>query len=230
MKNLAVITARGGSKRIPRKNIKIFFNRPIIAYAIEACMDSGVFKEVMVSTDDPEIAEISRKYKAKVPFIRSVKTSNDTASTYDVLEEVVLEYKKLGQEFDNVCSVYPCVPFLTGKILREAYNKFIKYKVDALVPVVKFSYPIQLAFRVENNILKYACPEFEKCRSQDLEPMYHDAGMFCFVKIRALLNEKTLICRNSTYFEIKETRVQDIDTVEDWEMLELKYKILNKLK
>ena len=230
MKNLAIITARGGSKRIPKKNIKNFFNKPIIAYAIEACLSSNIFKEVMVSTEDKEIAEISSKYMAKVPFMRSGKTSNDFTSTYDVLEEVVLEYKKLDKEFDNVCCVYPCVPFLTGKILKKAYDKFIRYKANALIPVVKFSYPIQRSLRIENNILKYVYPEFEKSRSQDLEPMFHDVGMFYFIKTKTLLSEKTLVCKNSTYFKMKVTQIQDIDSIEDWEMAELKYKIINKIK
>ena len=230
MKNLAIIPARGGSKRIPKKNIKLFFNKPIIAYAIEACLNSNIFKEVMVSTDDKEIAEISSKYMAKVPFMRSEKTSNDFASTEDVLEEVVSEYKKLDKEFDNLCCVYPCVPFLTGKILKEAYSKFINYKADALIPVVKFSYPIQRSFRIENNILKHAYPEFENFRSQELEPMFHDVGMFYFIKTKALLSEKTLVCKNNTYFEMKETQIQDIDSIEDWGMVELKYKIINRMK
>ena len=230
MKNLAIIPARGGSKRIPKKNIKLFFNKPIIAYAIEACLNSNIFKEVMVSTDDKEIAEISRKHMAKVPFMRSEKTSNDFAATEDVVEEVVLEYKKLDKEFDNVCCVYPCVPLLTGKILKEAYDKFINCKVDSLLPVAKFTFPIQRSYRIENNILKYAYPEFSEFRSQDLEPMFHDVGMFYFIKTKALLSEKTFYCKNNTYFEMEETKIQDIDLVKDWEMLELKYKIINEMK
>ena len=124
--NIAIITARGGSKRIPRKNIKNFMGKPMLAYAISAAIDSGVFVEVMVSTDDSEIADIAVKYGAEVPFMRSEKTSNDFATTADVLYEVKEEYKKLGKEFDTICCIYPCVPFLTGKILRDAYETFKK--------------------------------------------------------------------------------------------------------
>ena len=220
MTNIAIITARGGSKRIPRKNIKEFMGKPMIAYAIQAALDSNIFDEVMVSTDDNEIAEIAKKYGAKVPFMRSEKTANDFATTSDVLEEVKEEYKKRGKVFDTVCCIYPCVPFLTEDILKNAYLKFKDSDAERLTPVVKFSFPIQRAFKVnKDGLLEYREPENASKRSQDLEPMYHDVGMFYFYKADKINSQY------SAMYEMDETAIQDIDTIDDWQMAEMKYKI-----
>lgn len=229
MKNIAIITARGGSKRIPRKNIKKFLGKPMISYAINACLESNIFDEVMVSTDDDEIANIALAYGAKIPFMRNHETSGDFATTYDVLEEVILKYRKLDKNFSTICCVYPCVPFLTSTILKTAYTKFQEKEYNFLVPIVKFSYPIQRAFRMEKECLKYNQEEYIKMRSQDLEPMYHDVGMFYFATINKMLVDKTLVGEKTTYYEMKEIEVQDIDTEDDWKMAELKYKILHNL-
>ncbi len=224
MKNIAIITARGGSKRIPRKNIKEFMGKPMLAYAIDAAKQAGIFEEIMVSTDDLEIAEIAQKYGAKVPFMRSEKTANDYATTYDVLKEVISEYKKLGHEFDNICCIYPCVPFLTGEILHTAFDEFIKSGADRLTPVVKYSFPIQRAFKVnKEGFLEYREPENASKRSQDLEPMYHDVGMFYFYKYNKLDSQKIAM------YEMDESSIQDIDTEDDWKMAELKYKVLRNV-
>lgn len=221
---LAIITARGGSKRIPRKNIKEFMGKPMIAYAIDAALNSGIFEEVMVSTDDFEIAEISKKYGAQVPFMRSEKTSNDFAVTKDVILEVVDEYKKRGKEFDSICCIYPCVPFLTGEILKDAYAKFKKSSADRLTPVVRFSFPIQRAFKVnKEGFLEYREPEHEFTRSQDLEPMFHDVGMFYFYKYGKITSNQILP------YELDEQIVQDIDNESDWQMAEMKYKVLHNV-
>ena len=224
MKNIAIITARGGSKRIPRKNIKEFMGKPMLAYAIDAAKQAGIFEEIMVSTDVLEIAEIAQKYGAKVPFMRSEKTANDYATTYDVLKEVISEYKKLGHEFDNICCIYPCVPFLTGEILHTAFDEFIKSGADRLTPVVKYSFPIQRAFKVnKEGFLEYREPENASKRSQDLEPMYHDVGMFYFYKYNKLDSQKIAM------YEMDESSIQDIDTEDDWKMAELKYKVLRNV-
>lgn len=223
MNTIAIITARGGSKRIPRKNIKNFMGKPMLAYAIEAALSSGIFDEVMVSTDDEEIAAIARQHGAKVPFMRSEATSNDFATTYDVLVEVLDEYGKRGQHFDNICCIYPCVPFLTGDILKQAGEKFFLSGADRLTPVVRFSFPIQRAFRVnENGLLVFREPEHAASRSQDLEPMYHDVGMFYFYKVDQLQSASALM------YEMDESCIQDIDTEEDWKMAEIKYQLLRK--
>lgn len=152
-KILAVITARGGSKRIPRKNIKDFCGKPIIEYSIEAALKSGLFDEVMVSTDDDEIANISLTAGASVPFMRSDKTANDYAATKDVLLEVLSEYKKLGKEYDYMVCLYPTNPFITSEKLSEALDVLIKEKCEEVVPVVRFSFPPQRAYIVDEKII-----------------------------------------------------------------------------
>ncbi len=230
MNTIAIITARGGSKRIPRKNIKEFMGKPMITYAIDAALKSNVFDEVMVSTDDFEIAEIAKKNGAKVPFMRSEKTANDMAMTYDVLEEVIDEYQKIGRNFDNLACIYPCVPFLKSETLQNAYQIFINSNCDTLVPVVKFSFPIQRAFRIdENNFLQYREPENMLKRSQDLEPMFHDVGMFYFCKIDEMKRNKKLIGNKAAYIEMDEMQIQDIDNVSDWKMAEMKYRIMQSV-
>ena len=225
MKSLAIITARGGSKRIPRKNIKDFMGKPMLAYAIEAALKSGLFAEVMVSTDDNEIAEIAKKYGAEVPFMRSEATANDFATTRDVLVEVVEEYKKRGKVFENVGCIYPCVPFLTAEILKEAYDKFLTSGAGILLPVVRFSFPIQRALRInEKGFGEFREPQYALTRSQDLEPMYHDVGMFSFLKDTFFVENETA-SQKTVLFEMNESEIQDIDTVDDWAMAELKYKI-----
>lgn len=227
MKNIAIITARGGSKRIPRKNIKDFMGKPMIAYAIEAALESEIYDEVMVSTDDVEIAEIAEKYGAKVPFMRSEATANDYATTADVLNEVINEYEKLGKSFENMACIYPCVPFLSSEILKSANEKFINSEADSLMPVVKYSFPIQRAVKVNTEgFLEYREPQFALTRSQDLESMYHDVGMFYFVKTKAFLGYKTLITPKTVLFEMDERAVQDIDTSDDWKMAEMKFKVM----
>ena len=226
-KPIAIITARGGSKRIPRKNIKEFHGQPMIKYAIDAALESKIFDTVMVSTNDDEIARISKQYGADVPFKRSEEASNDFSTTLDVLIEVVGQYKKIGVEYNLLCCIYPCVPFLTEDTLVTAYNVFAKNNVDALMPVVKFSYPIQRALRINNDdLLEYAYPEYINSRSQDLEQMYHDVGMFYFYKSDSLSNKN----RRIKHFEMKEIEIQDIDTEEDWQYAEMKYRILKEAK
>jgi len=224
-KIIAIITARGGSKRIPGKNIKDFFGQPMIKYAIDAALESKLFDTVMVSTDDEEIAKIAKKYGAEVPFMRSEATSNDFASTLDVLIEVMSHYKETNGKYDSLCCIYPCVPFLTEDILINAYKVFKESDTDYLMPVVKFSYPVQRALHINTDrLLEYAYSEFIESRSQDLEPMYHDAGMFYFFKCNSLTNKGNKI----KPFIMKEYETQDIDTEEDWFYAEIKYRILRK--
>lgn len=226
MRNIAIITARGGSKRIPRKNIKNFCGRPIIAYSIEAAINSEIFDEVMVSTDDTEIAEISIKYGAKVPFFRSKKTSDDHAVTADVIEEVLQQYKIIGSCFDYFCCIYPTAPFITAQRLKLAAEKLLSSQADSLLPVVKYSFPPQRGLVINEDRINYKWPENMNTRSQDLEPFYHDCGQFYFMKVDKFLEERKLITENTIPFIIPEIEVQDIDTPEDWDIAEMKYKIL----
>ena len=227
MKTLAMITARGGSKRIPRKNIKEFNGKPIIAYSIEAALNSGVYDEVMVSTDDEEIAEISRKFGAKVPFLRSEKTSNDFATTTDVIEEVITEYRSRGEDFDIVTCIYPTAPFITADKLKTAVETLKDSDADTLIPVVRFSYPPQRAMEIHDGRLVFRQPENLNKRSQDLEPHYHDAGQFYVLKTESFLKNKNLMVGNILPLELSELEVQDIDNEVDWKLAELKYNLIN---
>lgn len=223
-KRIAIITARGGSKRIPKKNIKDFCGKPIIAYSIEAAISSELFDEVMVSTDSEEIAEIAKKYGASVPFMRSAETSNDYATTNDVLIEVFNEYKKRGQEFDIAVCIYPTAPFVTADKLKRAIDMVEKDGADAVTPVVQFSFPPQRAFIIRDNALEYQYPENASARSQDLEPIYHDCGQFYVMKPKNVMDG--IIIKKTTPIIMPESEVQDIDTVEDWKIAEMKYQIM----
>lgn len=225
MNHIAIITARGGSKRIPKKNIKVFCGKPIIAYSIEAALQSGIYDEIMVSTDSEEIAEVAKKYGASVPFLRSEATSNDYAVTADVIREVISEYKKRGQEFDYVTCIYPTAPFITSDKLVQAWDSLIKSDADSLNPVVPFSFPPQRCQVIENGYLKYKWPENYPKRSQDLEKFYHDAGQFYIYKTDALINKNRLEWIEIP-FELSELEVQDIDNEVDWKLAEMKYKML----
>lgn len=226
MKNLAIIPARGGSKRIPRKNIKDFLGKPIIAYSIETALESGLFEEVMVSTDDHEIAEIAIKYGAKVPFFRSEKTSNDHAHIAEVIEEVLEKFKTLNKEFDNFCCIFSTAPFIKKGRLKEGFDLMINRGFDSVFPVLKFSYPIQRALKIENENVSMILPENFNKRSQDLMPAYHDSGQFYWMKTQEFNKQKILFAKNSGAIILSEMEVQDIDTVEDWEVAEMKYRFL----
>lgn len=230
-KHLAIITARGGSKRIHRKNIKDFCGRPIIAYSIEAALNSNLFDEVMVSTEDKEIAEISIKEGAKVPFMRSEEAANDFASTADVVLEVLDNYKKLGREFDTCTYIHPTAPFITAERLREGINLLEKPGIDYAFPVVAFSFPPQRALIINGDKVSMINPEHRFTRSQDLPKWYHDCGQFGMCNVPAFLKSKALDDEFSTApIIVPETEVQDIDYPEDWEMAELKYIMLQKKK
>lgn len=226
MKNICIIPARGGSKRIPRKNIKEFLGKPIIAYSIEAALKSGLFDEVMVSTDDEEIAAIAKQYGAKVPFLRSAETANDYATTADVLLEVLAKYREQGQEFDNLCCLYATAPLISSNDLAEALQLMNNSKFDCVYPVVQFSYPIWRCLDVaEDGSMKRHWPEYENSRSQDLPKEYHDTGTFYWYK----LQQGALASGKIGAIIVPEDRVQDIDTETDWKLAEMKYKLLNNL-
>lgn len=222
--NIAIITARGGSKRIPHKNIKDFCGKPILAYSIEAALDSGVFDEIMVSTDSEEIAEIAKRFGAKVPFFRSDENSNDYSTTVQVLLEVLTAYENKGCKFDQMCCLYPTAPFVTAKKIREALSLMQQSQADAVVPIVRFSFPPQRAFVLEEGLLRYQYPQYEKARSQDLQVIYHDCGQFYWCKTDALQKYESLIVPNTVGFVVPEEEVQDIDTPSDWHIAEMKFR------
>lgn len=225
---IAIITARGGSKRIPRKNIKEFCGKPILAYSIEAAILSGIFDEVMVSTEDEEIAQIARKYGAKVPFYRSENTAGDFATTNDVILEVLAEYEKRGEKFDLGCCIYPTAPFVTAEKLQHAVTQLEQSDADTLIPVVSFSYPPQRAMIVKDERLVFEYPQYLDSRSQDLEPHYHDVGQFYVFKTEAFQQNRKLMVGNILPMVISEMEVQDIDNQTDWEIAEMKYRLMKE--
>ena len=226
MANLAIIPARGGSKRIPRKNIKEFLGKPIIAYSIDIALKSGLFDEIMVSTDDKEIAEVAIKFGAKLPFYRSQENSNDYATTMDVIQEVINEYKKINKTFENVCCIYPTAPLLQLNDLVNGFQMLQKDKNDIVYPITKFSYPILRSLIIDDSgNIKMKWPEYSTSRSQDLETAYHDCGQWYWYSNESL---NSGIFNNIKPIILDGFRVQDIDNEEDWNLAELKYKILNK--
>lgn len=227
MSNIAIITARGGSKRIPRKNIKDFCGKPIIAYSIEAALKSRLFDEVMVSTDSKEIAEISKCCGAKVPFMRSSATSNDFAVTADVLSEVLNGYRDNGKNFDVALCLYPTAPFVTADRLKDAFSLFSLVKPDSLMPVVRFDFPPQRAVAIRNGRIEFQSPEYALTRSQDLEPLYHDCGQFYIFDTGSFSRHHALVMPNTIPYIVPGEEVQDIDNESDWLIAEAKYKVLH---
>lgn len=225
-KAIAIITARGGSKRIPKKNIKEFCGKPIIAYSIRAALDSGIFDEVMVSTDSEEIAEIARAYGAKVPFMRSAKTSDDFATTADVLMEVLERYQEMDRTFDVMSCIYPTAPFVTPQKLQSAYDTLTKEQTVMAMPVVAFSYPPQRSYVLNGNMLEMKWKENYNKRSQDLEKMYHDAGQFYMYQVEAFVRLKGQMTESIVPVIVDEMEVQDIDNESDWKLAELKYQMI----
>jgi N-acylneuraminate cytidylyltransferase len=222
-KNLCIIPARGGSKRIPRKNIKDFLGKPIIAYSIETAIESGLFQEIMVSTDDEEIANIAQKYGAKVPFMRSAANADDHATTMDVIEEVVKEYQRGGQHHDFICCVYPTAPLMKAEHLESGYQKLKNTSVNAVFPAVAFSYPVwRGVVRRDDEKVEMLFPEHANTRSQDLSLVYHDAGQWYWLKPNALGQP---MFQNATLYELSEQDVQDIDALSDWHLAEWKFKM-----
>lgn len=228
-KAVAIITARGGSKRIPRKNIKEFCGKPIMQYSIEAALQSGIFDEVMVSTDDEEIAEIAKKAGAKVPFMRSEKTSDDHATTADVIMEVLESYKKNGEEFTYACCIYPTAPFVTAEKLKKGMALLEEKQASMVFPIVPFSFPPQRCHIMkEDGSVEMKWPEHRNTRSQDLESFYHDCGQFYFYNVKDFFSVNGQITENVFPIVMPELEVQDIDNMSDWELAEIKYKMMQQ--
>lgn len=223
MKSIAIITARGGSKRIPRKNVKDFLGKPIIQYSINAALCSGVFDEVMVSTDDQEIAEVAKQAGANVPFMRSAESSTDYSSTAEVLIEVLETYNRGGKKFDYACCCYPTAPFITAEKINKAFVILKENKADCVLPVAKYSVPIWWALKMEQHKISLHWPENALKRSQDLPAAYYDSGQFYFLNVSQFMKNKAIFTENSFGLEVPETEVQDIDNAEDWTLAELKY-------
>ncbi len=224
MKRIAIIHARGGSKRLPSKNIKLFLGKPIIAYSIEAAIESKLFDEVMVSTDDDEIASIAKEYGALVPFMRSEKNSDDFASTADVILEVVEKYTELGKKFDLLCCIYSTAPTITSSRLQNAFELLVNGKYKSVFPVLKFNYPIQRGMVIKDSKIVMLNPQNSSGRTQDLELTYHDSGQFYWIWTSEFLNSNNIFTDNSGCLIVEEENSQDINTEFDWKVAEFKYK------
>lgn len=229
MRTLAVIPARGGSKRIPHKNIKNFCGRPIIAYSIEAAIESGLFEEVMVSTDSTVIARTAEEYGASVPFYRSKEASGDFATTSEVLLEVLEEYEKRGQHFEAVCCIYPAAPFVTPQRLSEAIELLKTKKADLVLPVAAFSYPPQRGLTYsEDGSVQMLYPQYMDTRSQDLEKIYHDCGQFYAFWTAGFWKNQNIMRGKIVPIVISELEMQDIDQESDWKLAEIKYRMMKE--
>ncbi|MEJ7820843.1 MAG: pseudaminic acid cytidylyltransferase [Chitinophagaceae bacterium] len=225
MNNLAIIPARGGSKRIPKKNIRNFLGKPIIQYPIEVARNCGLFNEVIISTDDDDIISAALSAGGKIPFRRSMKNSDDFATLSDVLLEVITKY--VEKTFDFVCLILPTGVMVSSDLLIESYNLLQNNPVlSGIVPVAKFSHPIERAFAInENKELKLLHPENKNSRTQDLTPSFYDTGQFYWIKTKDFLLQKTLFMNSMGAFQISELQFQDIDTEDDWKMAEIKYSL-----
>lgn len=225
---LAVITARGGSKRIPKKNMKEFCGKPILAYSILAALESKLFDEVMVSTDSEEIADLARKYGAKVPFMRSEATSDDFSTTADVLMEVLDEYEKRGRQFAYMVCIYPTAPFVTVEKLVYGLRILKEQHAAMAMPVVSFSYPPQRGYVMEDGRLEMKWKENLNKRSQDLEKLYHDCGQFYVYQVDKYRAVRGQITEEIVPIIVDEMEVQDIDNEVDWKLAELKYRLMKE--
>ncbi len=225
-KSICIIPARGGSKRIPRKNLADFVGKPLIAHSIENALNSGVFDEVVVSTDDDEIAAVAREFGAKTPFMRPKELSDDYSSSSAVITHAVRYLGELGFDFSSVCCLYATAPLINGRILKQAYAKFCEQKCEFLFSACAFGAPIQRAFALDSNKRVQMFDEGKySARSQDLTPAYHDAGAFYFGTKAAWLAEKMLFKPYAAAFLLPPNLVCDIDTREDLEWARMLYEL-----
>lgn len=227
--NLCIIPARGGSKRIPRKNIREFCGKPMIAWSIEAACASGCFDRIIVSTDDAEIADVSRQWGADVPFMRPPDLADDYATTRSVVIHAIREATKLYGEVNRTCCLYPTAPFVTPDDLRSALQMQQVHQVDFVFSAASFAYPIQRAFRMTaSGGLERIQPEHRNTRSQDLEETFHDAGQFYWGLAQAFVNGIDVISPGGRAYVLPRFQVHDIDTIEDWDRAELVFRALRK--
>jgi len=224
---VAVIPARGGSKRIPRKNIKDFCAKPIIAYSIEAALNSNCFDKVIVSTDDDEIASIARSFGASVPFMRPKNFADDFTGTNAVVKHVIEQLSEEGYEVNYACCIYATAPFLSPEYIQKGFEKLISNNTQFAISVTTYPFPVQRSIRINSNIIEPIWPEYILKRSQDLEEAYHDAGQFYWGTRKAFVDELDVFSDYSLPIVLPRYLVQDIDNLEDWKQAELMFKALS---
>jgi pseudaminic acid cytidylyltransferase len=224
---IAIIPARGGSKRIPRKNIKLFHGKPIIAYSIEAAIESGCFDKVIVSTDDEAIAHVARQYGAEVPFIRPAELADDYTTTLAVIQQAVSWCEQQAWDLDLVCCLYATAPFVLFQDLQQGLKLLMAQDIDYVFSATHFNFPIQRAIRLsEEGQVSMFQPEHMNTRSQDLPAAFHDAGQFYWGRVAAFKQGRPFYSERSRVVLLPRTRVQDIDTPEDWAFSEALYSVM----
>jgi len=227
--NLCVIPARGGSKRIPRKNIKPFLGRPIIDYSIKSAIESNCFDKVIVSTDDDEIAQIAKNSGADVPFLRPKNLADDFTALIDVVSHSIKWFEKENIFYEYTCCLLPTAPLVSSEILQTAFNNLLSYDSSYCLPINSYPYPVQRALkRNKKGSLEMLFPENQNTRSQDLEEIFHDAGQFYWGKSEAFKDNVPILGEDSVGFAINNLTAYDIDDIEDWHFAEQLY--LNSLK
>ncbi len=229
--SVAIILARGKSKRIPRKNIKNFFGRAVISYPIEAALESGCFEDVIVSTDCSEIAEVARAAGASVPFFRSPETSGDHATTVHVLREVFARLEEEGRSYKFGCCLYAVTPFLRATRLHEAMEMLVaQEQVETVMSALRYPCPIERGFRLNEGIVDLVFPQHIQGRTQDFPPVYHDAAQFYLFRTREMLQRGTLIGPASAAVILPASEAHDIDDEEDWLEAEFKFRVIQENK
>jgi len=224
---LCVIPARGGSKRIPKKNIRDFCGKPVIAYSIEAALTANCFDKVIVSTDDEEIAEVAKQYGAEVPFIRPQELADDFTGTSDVVKHAIQWYQDSARSVSFTCCIYATAPFIMPAYIRQGYKNLKTSSKSYAFTITSFPFPVQRALRINNaNEIEAIYPENIFMRSQDLEEAYHDAGQFYWGRSEAFMNNEVIFSAESIPVILPRHLVQDIDTLEDWHKAEFMYKSL----
>jgi pseudaminic acid cytidylyltransferase len=231
MSNVAIIPARGGSKRIPMKNIKPFAGKPIIAYSIIEAKKTQLFKRIIVSTDSEEIAKVSRDYGAEIPFMRPPELSNDYTGINPVILHALQSLLNDGEVIDYICCVYPTAPLITSYYIRKGYELIKKSKAASALSVTTFPSPIFRALTInDSSRIEMVWPKYFSTRSQDLPQVFHDAGQFCWANAKKYLEEKTFLASDAVPVVLPRYFVQDIDTLEDWKITELLYEVLELTK
>ena len=229
-KKVCIIPARGGSKRIPKKNIKPFHGKPLIAYSIETAKQSELFDRIIVSTDDEEIAKISKEYGAEVPFMRPKELADDYSGTDQVTKHAIDWLENIGEKYDYVCTIYATAPLLQPQYLVEGYEKLKNSNAIYAFSCTSMPFPIQRTFKItEDGRCKMFFPEYYSARSQDLEEAYQDAGQFYWQKL-SKKSDEPIFGKDSIPIILPRYLVQDIDTLEDWERAEKLYKVLQMEK
>ena len=231
MSVVAVIPARGGSKRIPHKNIKLFCGKPMMAYSIEAAKNAGIFSRIIVSTDSKEVASIAKDFGAEIPFMRPVELADDFAGTDAVILHALKRLMEDGEKIDYICCIYATAPFVKAEYILKGYNILCDNKATSCFSVTTYPFPIFRSLKINSQgWLEMFWPEHRETRSQDLPEAYHDAGQFYWADVKKYLKEKQFYSKDAVPVILPRYLVQDIDTPEDWETAEKMFSVLQMEK